>query len=466
MPTGVTPGTNATATVTISDADSAAFEFAISDDEVGEGATVELTVTLDGDATFATAQTIELSFSSGDPAAGVDFTVVDSRGQTLTAPYELTLPAGASSVVATISIVDDAEEEADETIVVSASHEAGSLGDRFITILANDEPIVGNTPPVFTEGRRAARSLAENTGPSINIGRPLEATDVDQVDTLFYSLGGTDAGSFSIGSTNGQLRTKSGIVYDHEARSSYRVTVTVSDGQDSAAIDVDITVTDEDEPPDAPVVQVDSASPISLNVTWLAPATPGRPAVDNYDVRYKLDSDTGFIDGPQDVSGTSTAIGELTPGSSYNVQVRATNEEGDGPWSASQPGETAVLPAVTLFLSPPTIPRNRGMSIVTATVSPASPTEFSLSLWARAFPPIPGQFETSLNNVLTFAANATESSGDFVITGIVPVTVTVSATVSPAAALVKPPAPVQLQIVVITEDDVPYVVVSFAEGRL
>ena len=64
--------------MTITDADSAAFEFAISDDEVGEGATVELTVTLDGDATFATAQTINLTFPGGAATAGVDFTVADS----------------------------------------------------------------------------------------------------------------------------------------------------------------------------------------------------------------------------------------------------------------------------------------------------------------------------------------------------------------------------------------------------
>ena len=207
-----------------------------------------------------------------------------------------------------------------------------------------------------------------------------------------------------------------------------------------------IEVTDVDEPPDAPVVQVDSASPISLNVTWMAPATPGRPAVDNYDLRYKLDSETGFSDGPQDVSGTSALIGELIPASRYDVQVRATNAEGDGPWSASQPGQTAVLPAVTLILSESSIPANQGMSTVTATVSPTSPTPFTVSIWAMAFPPFPGQFETSLDNVLTFAANATESSGEFVITGIVPVVVTVSATVSPAAVLVKPPAPVRLQI--------------------
>ena len=118
--------------------------------------------------------------------------------------------------------------------------EAASLGVVFITILANDAPPPPtNSPPVFTEGRSAARSLAENTGPSINIGRRLEATDVDTADTLFYSLGGTGAGLFSISSTNGQLRTKSGIVYDYEAREDYVVTVSVSDGAATATIDVD-----------------------------------------------------------------------------------------------------------------------------------------------------------------------------------------------------------------------------------
>ena len=355
LPTGVTPGTNATTTVTITDADSAAFGFAISDNEVGEGATVELTVTLDGVATFAAAQTIDLTFAGGEPSAGVDFTVADARGQALTAPYALTLPAGASSVAATISIVDDAAEEGNETIVVSARHGADALGGpQVITILANDAPPPPtNSPPVFTEGRSAARSLAENTGPNINIDRPLAATDVDLGDTLTYSLGGTDAGSFDISLTSGQLRTKSGITYDHEAKDPYEVTVSVSDGAATASIDVTIAVTDVDEPPAAPVVQVDTASPVSLNVTWLAPATPGRPAVSNYDLRYKLDSETGFTDGPQDVSGTSATIGELIPASSYGVQVRATNAEGDGAWSASEPGETAVLPVVALILSPP-----------------------------------------------------------------------------------------------------------------
>ena len=467
LPTGVTPGTNSTATVTITDADSASFGFAISDGEVGEGAAVELTVTLDGGATFAAAQTIDLTFQGGGASVGVDFTVADSRGQTLTAPYALTLPAGSSSVVATISIVDDAEEEGTETIVVSVSHGAASIGVRVITILANDAPPPPtNSPPVFTEGRNAARSLAENTGPSINIGRRFEATDVDQGDTLTYSLGGTDVNFFTVVPTSGQLQTRSGITYDYEARAHYEVTVSVSDGAATASITVSIAVTDVDEPPDAPVVQVDTASPVSLEVTWLAPATSGRPAVSNYDLRYKLDSESTFIDGPQDVSGTSTTIGELIPASSYDVQVRATNAEGDGAWSASQPGETAVLPAVTLILSPPTIPENRGMSTVTATVSPASPAPFTLTVWAVAFPPIPGQFETSANSVLSFAANETQSTGEVVITGLVAVVVNVTGTVSPPGVLVKPPARVQLRITAVEpETDVdPEVAVRFGSA--
>ncbi len=446
LPTGVTLGTNSTTTVTITDTDTADFGFAIDDDEVGEGATLTLTLTLDGDATFAADQTIEISFPSSAATAGVDFTLADSGGQMLTAPYALILPAGASSVVATLSIVDDAEEEGDETIVVSARHGPVSLGVKVITILANDEPIVDNSAPVFTDGRTAARSIPENTGPNMNVGIRLAATDADSGDTLSYSLGGPDDDVFNVVPTSGRLRTRSGVSYNHEARARYEVTVSVSDGEATASIDVMITVTDVDEPPGAPVVQVDPASPVSLNVTWMAPTTAGRPAVSDYDLRYKLVSKTTFTNGPQDVSGISATIGDLTPTSGYDVQVRARNDEGNGPWSASQSGMTTLQPSVTLILSSASISDNRGMSTVTATVSPTSPTAFSLNVWIAAFPPIPGQFATSANNILSFAANETQSSGEIVITGLVPSVVNVTGAVSPPGVLVKPPALVRLQI--------------------
>ena len=248
LPTGVTLGTNAATTVTITDTETANIGFAIDDDDVGEGATVTLTLTLDGDATFAADQTINLSFPSGQATPGVDFTVADSGGggQTLTTPYALTLPAGASSLVATLNIVDDAEAEGNENIVVSARHGAVSLGVKVITILANDEPIVDNSAPVFTDGRTTARSIPENTGPNLNVGIRLAATDADPGDTLSYSLGGPDDDFFSVVPTSGRLRTRPGVNYDHEAQARYDVTVSVSDGEATASIDVTVTVTDVD----------------------------------------------------------------------------------------------------------------------------------------------------------------------------------------------------------------------------
>ena len=168
----------------------------------------------------------------------------------------------------------------------------------------------------------------------MSIGVPLEATDADLGDTLSYSLGGPDDGFFTVVPTSGQLRTRSGVTYDHEARSRYQVAVSVSDDEDTASIDVTIDVTDVDEPPDAPpapTVTAAAASPsTSLEVTWMAPPTPGRPAVRDYDLRYKLVSESTFTDGPRDVSGTSETIADLMPASTYEVQVRADERRGRG----------------------------------------------------------------------------------------------------------------------------------------
>ena len=116
-------------------------------------------------------------------------------------------------------------------------------------------PEVDETPethaPVFA-GSRTTRSIAENTPAGINIGSPVSATDADD-DTLTYTLGGTDAGSFSIVRSSGQLQTQ--VPLDYETKKSYTVTVTVSDGGRTDAISVTITIIDVDETPEthAPV---------------------------------------------------------------------------------------------------------------------------------------------------------------------------------------------------------------------
>ena len=104
-----------------------------------------------------------------------------------------------------------------------------------------------------------------------------------------------------------------------------------------------INVTDQDEPPVAmnkPVVTATADSTTSLEVGWTAPPNPGRPDIKNYDLQYRVGSNEGFSNGPQNETGSSAAIGNLTADTEYEVRVRATNNEGNGVWSPSGTGRT------------------------------------------------------------------------------------------------------------------------------
>ena len=195
---------------------------------------------------------------------------------------------------------------------------------------------VANTAPVF-DPAAVDRSIAENTATDQDVGAAVTATDADAADTLAYTLGGDDMASFDIVGTSGQIRTISGVSYDHEAtKNTYTVTVTASDGTDSAVATVTISVTDVDEPPDAPspiLVTAVTDSSTRLTVSWTAPANDGKPDIESYDVRYRAGSSGDWSDGPEDVTTTTTTVSGLTADTEYEVQVRATNDEGDSDWS-------------------------------------------------------------------------------------------------------------------------------------
>ena len=98
----------------------------------------------------------------------------------------------------------------------------------------------GNGMPVFSEGTSATRSVAENTAAGVNIGDPVTA-----MGAVSYLLGGTDASSFDIDGTTGQLKTKAAL--DYETKNSYSVTITAQHNGSAASIDVTISVIDVDE---------------------------------------------------------------------------------------------------------------------------------------------------------------------------------------------------------------------------
>ena len=168
------------------------------------------------------------------------------------------------------------------TVVVSA-FDGYLSGIITVTINVTDvfEPST-NDPPVFTEGSRTSRAIAEDTPPNRNIGHAVSATDADN-DPLIYTLGGTDAASFSIDSGTGQLKTKAPL--DYQTKNRYTVRVFVSDGN-GGSDNITVTITGD----------------------WLTNSRPSFTEGDN----------------------TTRAIAENTPpGVNIGVPVSATDPDGD-----------------------------------------------------------------------------------------------------------------------------------------
>ena len=90
-----------------------------------------------------------------------------------------------------------------------------------------------NAGPVFPSSP-LTRNVDENVLAGHNVGAPVTATDADG-DTLTYTLGGTDAASFAIGSATGQITVGSTTSLDYETKPSYSVTVTATDTHSATA---------------------------------------------------------------------------------------------------------------------------------------------------------------------------------------------------------------------------------------
>ena len=254
----------------------------------------------------------------------------------------------------TVTLVDDAEAEGDETFMVRLSNPVNATlgGARAVatfTIVDNDDG--ANVAPTFTEGTSTTRSVAENTPSGANIGAPVAATDADSGDTLEYTLGGTDFKSFGIHLNTGQLLTHAAL--DFETKSSYAVSISVSDGNGGTdSIEVTITVTDVDESDgdgddgedgdgddgedddDRPRTSAPGAvrdltvagGDGQVVLTWRAPSSDGGAEITDYE--YRINRRNPWIStGSTDTTHTVTG---LDNGTAYVFQVRAVNRIGKG----------------------------------------------------------------------------------------------------------------------------------------
>ena len=190
----------------------------------------------------------------GDPVEAQD----PDDGDTLT--YALSGTDAASFDIVTTSgqlqtkVALDKETKASYEVTVEVRDRPEDTDpDAKIDVTINVTDV--NEKPTFDETGTPTRSIAENSATGVNIGQPVAATDPES-DTLTYTLGGTDAASFSIIGTSGQLKTKAAL--NREADDSYSFIVAVRDSKndagnpdtaDDATITVTITVTDANEPP-------------------------------------------------------------------------------------------------------------------------------------------------------------------------------------------------------------------------
>ena len=275
--------------------------------------------------------------TSSNTNIGTAITATDADNDVLT--YTLGGTDAASfSIVATSgqlrtnAALDD-ETKSSYSVSISVSDGNGGSDSIAVTINVTDvDETPANNAPSFTDGTNTTRSIAENTVSGTNIGSAVGATDTDTGNTLTYTLGGTDAASFSIVSTSGQLQTKAAL--NHEADDSYAVTVSVSDGNGgSDSIAVTISVTDVNEKPSFNISGRVTLSVAEHTTSGTNIGTPFQATdPDSGDtLTYSLqrgDKDSFRIDATTGQLRTHAALDYKTKRTYNDLAVRATDSQG------------------------------------------------------------------------------------------------------------------------------------------
>ena len=344
LPPGLSAGPRNTITVTIEDNDAAVWSVTAEPATVVEGA--ESTITVSAGKAFETAQTITLA--AAGTAAGSDYSLSSSS---------LTLDAGDTSVTASVTAVDDSDEESDETVVVTASHSGDAVGSATVTIEANDTPVWSVTaePATVVEG-------AESTI-TVSAGKTFE---VDQ--TIMLAAGGTATGSdYSLSSSSLTLDagdtsvTASVTAVDDGVIEGGDETVVVTASHSGDAVgSATVTIEDNDTPvwsvtaePARVVEGAESTITVSAGKTFevdqtITLAAGGTAASED----YSLSSSLTLHAGDTSVTASVTAVDDgVIEGGDETVVVTASHS-GDAVGSATVTVEDNDTPVWSVTAGP------------------------------------------------------------------------------------------------------------------
>ena len=283
--------------------------------------------------------------------------------------HQVKLPQGSwtevtnTTITALSATITQLAEDTEYNVQVRATNGEGTSGWSGSGSGSTD----ANASPSFTSP--ATFNAAEN---QTAVGTA-QASDSDTGDSVTgYAIqGGADRSKFSLAPSTGVLTFASAPNFeaaaDTDTGNDYVVVVRAMSGTGARVKTADqtITVTVTDVAGEAPGVpaapSVSSASATSLNVSWAAPTNAG-PAITDYDYRHRVTSPQGSW--TEVTNTTITALGaaitQLAENTEYDVQVRATNDEGTSGWSAPGSGSTDSNAAPS-FTSPETfnVPENQ-----------------------------------------------------------------------------------------------------------
>ncbi|RKU22986.1 hypothetical protein C6499_19315 [Candidatus Poribacteria bacterium] len=240
------------------------------------------------------------------------------------------------------------------TVTVTATDAAGEAASTSVSIalkdVTGDETGETNTAPRFiaseatkdTAIASAAREIMEGMALERDVGAVILATDDDEGDTLTYRLSGADAASFTVEkvATGAQLKTAVPLEFDgSEAKRTYTVMLTVSDGNtaDDATVTVTVTVTndvsDDAAANNQPSFATESTSRSIIEGTGVRAITPAVEATDTDgdDLTYSLtgpDAASFTIDAATGLLSTTGALDYETR-NAYTVTVNVSDSKDD-----------------------------------------------------------------------------------------------------------------------------------------
>ena len=380
-----------------------------------------------------------------------------------------------------VVIHDDEVVEADETVVLEMSPTSAFLlihtlqggidaVRATLTIVDNDLPVVtiAADADVVGEDSGAAGFTLSRTGPTeASLTVTVAVTPEADRDLLPDGAAAQRTVTFAAGSATTTLTVT--LDDDDLAETSGALTVQVQEGDgytvgtpSSAAV----TITDGDTGTLQPAGLAASAGPRAGEVVLTWDAVALWLEFRGHQYRYKTDGGYGsWTDipdsGPRQANGTGWSVSGLAAGQVHTFQVRAyeTPAVGDPVYgvASDEVSATPLAGQVTLHLSGVNNATLEGGTVtVTAMVAPASATAFTVTVTASPVAPATdGDFELSTNQELSFAADATDSTGTVTIRLVDDDltepndVVTVSGAVSDAAIT----APADVTLTIANDDD-------------